>query len=192
MCFPRLTDQMNHQGLSRYWHLNSLLPLWVGDHVASHNGVCPAPLYLLAAKRGLELAALGGGGREVGEGVVSLQLPVASCWLSQLTQLATTLLSHPPAHSLQPLNFPFRGLSLLAPGEGAPLLLPGASVCSRGCQGTVPAAWRALSQDNYDLLSRSSEYRSRCSRKGPGEDHLTRRCGDSAGRMGREGQQDKE
>lgn len=114
---------------------------------------------------------------------MSLQLPVASCRLSQLTQLATTLLCHPPAHSFQPLNFPFPG----APGEGAPLPLPGASVCSRGCQGTMPAAWRALSRDNYYLPSRSSEYRSRCSRKGPGEDHLTRRCGDSAGRMAREG-----
>lgn len=50
---------------------------------------------------------------------MSLQLPVASCRLSQLTQLATTLLCHPPAHSLQPLNFPFPGLSLLASGGGS-------------------------------------------------------------------------
>lgn len=154
----------------------------MGGNITSHNDIRRAPLYLHTTGSGLELVAP----REGAEGG---SLPVApSGWLSAFP--ADSACHHPPGAParLQPLNFPFPGLSRLAPGEGAPLPLPGAPVCSPDCQGTMPIAWRAgLGTITIYLPPPSSEYRSRCSRKGPGEDHLTRRCGDSAGRMGREG-----
>lgn len=99
--------------------------------------------------------------------------------------------SHHPVHprpartasSLPPPNFPFSGLSgvVLVLGVGHPPPPDrAASSAAWGCPlrhlGTMPAGLAGpVSGQLESSVMESLQYRSRCSQKGPGEDHLTGR-----------------
>lgn len=101
----------------------------------------------------------------------SVCVSLSGCQLSQLTQLATPSLPH-PASSL--LTFHFQAcLVLLSEGEH-PLPLPGVAAAPRSTP--IPAGLVGPLSGQFESAEmESSEYRSRCSQQGPGEDHLTGR-----------------
>lgn len=114
--------------------------------------------------------------------------------LSQLTQLDTL---PPPPPGTQPPNFPFFKpvwwFSFLGDGRGTPL--PTASellVCSLGLPAEAPGHPARWPGGPLLRTIRSWEYRSRCSPKGPGEDHLTGRWVTQRERKGRGLEQGRE
>lgn len=101
-----------------------------------------------------------------------------SQWLSAFPADSTPL-PPGPTHSLRPPNFPFPGLSCSRSHKGStPSTTQGASSASGGCQqhhlGTTPTGLAGSRPGRFEsAVMDCLEYRSRCSQKGPGEDHLT-------------------
>lgn len=157
--------RVSHGGLSHYLHNSSPLPLgsriaqpqWHLPFTASSPAAC-----LVRAWQGAEEP------REGGEEARGCQ------WLSAFLADSTPTSSSPALHAATSLlTFHFQASGVGAPPPAA----RGAWSAVWGCQGTTPAGLAGLLSGLLEsAVMERTEYRSRCSRKDPGEDHLTGRC----------------